>query len=1120
MKYAKPNDELQQQLWELVYDLLPSDEAAELCQRVTSEPDVARAYARIKLESELIAVAARIDEAQLPLSPGEQPSQERHSTSRSVEPAPSKQSPSVPKLAQSLNWLVGLAAVGLIGFVGYSYWGLDAPATGDLRAVAWVEQPMRTIVTSPAVFHAEVTNPLSVRTMALDGSPVSTQVELRFFNADEDLVLSQSATTDDNGNWQAQLRGSELFQSARFEIMPQGSDPRQAVSSEFNVIQGEHLTYLGVDKPYYRPGETVLFRSLTLSRFNLSVDREVAVHFEMHDAAGQLVENSQVAGVTERGVGNGSFTIPADFQGGKYSYVARSPQEQFPEERRDFLVHQYELPEFNKRLLLERDSYGPGDEVIADFAAERSAGGLAAAVPLAIRAVVDGQRVAIPNEHATTDERGAHNIRFRLPQAIRRGQGMLEVTIGPPDRQETIAQNIAINLGQVDVEFYPEGGDLVAELSNRVYFHSHDPLGRPVYLEGTILDGAGTEVATLQTQHAGRGRFEFTPRAGQAYTLRIDKPIGAGNRPPVPEISQDAALVMQTGSSVFPSGAPVEVALYTVWPLGPIVVSASCRGAVVGLLRVEPNEFERLASGHYGCKLDMALAPEAAGVIRVTAFLDDSYPSPAVPLVERLIFRRPTGALHLTFENLADSYKAGESLELSLLTKDENGTAQPAVLGVAAVDDALLNLADDKSPLLSTYYYLTSEIENPQDLENANFYLSEREGAAVALDSLLGTKGWRRFAEVELDQFALADAYASQDSLAAESSGTSDSGQLRGMVAVNQEALPPVTFAGQSSQRTHAGLSKAVRRPSPKDRSMLGRIAAAGGAALLIVVAVMWARRWAGSRRLWIPTAVLSAASLVSGILLMDLSIARRTKVASLPANSIVLSESTGNRSRRSGAELAEFETEEETASAVETDAESRADQGLYRELQPTAPTQSPAAIEPKVDSTRGRTQPAKEAEELLARRFRSAAKQENLPAEPDARRATADDLEHQPAMPALDTDLRMKLQSFNRKPPARLSALGVAKGTLPRVEDLREDLREDTGGQFFVRRYAFVAPSRTEELSHSPETVYWDPLLITDADGRASIHFGLPAIGVYRLRVDAHLGGRLGSAEVKIHSQ
>ena len=55
---GKVNGELEQQLFELVYGLLEPSEAQALRRRVTSEPEVARAYARVVQQSERLALAA------------------------------------------------------------------------------------------------------------------------------------------------------------------------------------------------------------------------------------------------------------------------------------------------------------------------------------------------------------------------------------------------------------------------------------------------------------------------------------------------------------------------------------------------------------------------------------------------------------------------------------------------------------------------------------------------------------------------------------------------------------------------------------------------------------------------------------------------------------------------------------------------------------------------------------------------------------------------------------------------------------------------------------------------------------------------------------------------------
>ena len=95
-------------------------------------------------------------------------------------------------------------------------------------------------------------------------------------------------------------------------------------------------------------------------------------------------------------------------------------------------------------------------------------------------------------------------------------------------------------------------------------------------------------------------------------------------------------------------------------------------------------------------------------------------------------------------------YAPGEKVDLSLLVTNEKGQPVPATLGATVVDDALLSVADDRAASMPTCFLLTGAIEKPEDLEGADFYLSDRSKdnvpAAVALDLLLGTQGWRRLA--------------------------------------------------------------------------------------------------------------------------------------------------------------------------------------------------------------------------------------------------------------------------------------------------------------------------------------------------------------------------------------
>jgi hypothetical protein len=67
---------------------------------------------------------------------------------------------------------------------------------------------------------------------------------------------------------------------------------------------------------------------------------------------------------------------------------------------------------------------------------------------------------------------------------------------------------------------------------------------------------------------------------------------------------------------------------------------------------------------------------------------------------------------------------------------------------VAVINQSVVAMADDKTDrLLPTHMLLAGEVRRPADLEHADFLLTDHPKAAAALDLLLGTQGWRRFAE-------------------------------------------------------------------------------------------------------------------------------------------------------------------------------------------------------------------------------------------------------------------------------------------------------------------------------------------------------------------------------------
>ena len=59
----------------------------------------------------------------------------------------------------------------------------------------------------------------------------------------------------------------------------------------------------------------------------------------------------------------------------------------------------------------------------------------------------------------------------------------------------------------LSLTFFPEGGDAIAGIKCKIAFKANDQWGRPINIDGYIVDKADKQVALLTTTHDGHGFF-------------------------------------------------------------------------------------------------------------------------------------------------------------------------------------------------------------------------------------------------------------------------------------------------------------------------------------------------------------------------------------------------------------------------------------------------------------------------------------------------------------------------------------------------------------------------------------------------------------------------------------
>ncbi|MEI9912314.1 MAG: hypothetical protein WDO71_23260 [Bacteroidota bacterium] len=96
------------------------------------------------------------------------------------------------------------------------------------------------------------------------------------------------------------------------------------------------------------------------------------------------------------------------------------------------------------------------------------------------------------------------------------------------------------------VSFFPEGGDAIAGISNKVAFKANDQWGRPVKIKGVILDSRGKITDSLKTMHDGMGYFLLLPEPGLSYTAKWKDEKNVERTAALPSIKQGGVSLQVT----------------------------------------------------------------------------------------------------------------------------------------------------------------------------------------------------------------------------------------------------------------------------------------------------------------------------------------------------------------------------------------------------------------------------------------------------------------------------------------------------------------------------------------------------------------------------------------------
>jgi hypothetical protein len=323
-------------------------------------------------------------------------------------------------------------------------------------------------------------------------------------------------------------------------------------------------------------------------------------------------------------------------------------------------------------------------------------------------------------------------------------QRRLQVWPASPDQTEVpgtaspgtraAVKSTVLPAGKVDVQFFPEGGTLVAGLPATVGIKAQAASGRSAVVSGQVLDEQGKPVvAVFATPHAGMGRLSFTPAAGQRYRARVKLPDGTSTDYPLPAVQPTgySLHVADTGDSYTVEarykgtpGAPVP---------GPVMLLSEVRGYLIGLVPRPITD----DGAPVTWKITKSRYPN--GILHLTLFDAQS-----TPQAERLAFiLNGAPALRVVLTPDRAAYAPHDPVHVKVQVQDAAGQPVATHLSVAVAEAGAASLDPDAGNV-ATNLLLTSDlagyVENP-----AYYFQTTTPETTLALYNLLLTQGWRRF---------------------------------------------------------------------------------------------------------------------------------------------------------------------------------------------------------------------------------------------------------------------------------------------------------------------------------------------------------------------------------------
>jgi hypothetical protein len=523
--------------------------------------------------------------------------------------------------------------------------------------------------------------------------------------------------------------------TAFFGFTKRDDDPVSKIITRLDQwISGhpQEKVYLQLDKPYYAIGDDIWFKAyLTVGSGHKLSGLSGVLNVELINDRDSVKESLKLPVIS--GLTWGNLALPDTLKEGNYHIRAytnwmRNAGSEY------FFDKAITISNSISNSIFTNTTYSFSDQkVTARITYTNLDGTPYANIPVSYVARL-GEKIA-GKGGGQTDEKGNLRITFANPDPSLLKQGSIITHLKLPAKK-TVEKSILIKAASAntDVQFFPEGGNLVIGNDTKIAFKAVGTDGLGADVKGVVVDENGNQAAVFSSGHLGMGTFELKPGNNKTYTAKITCTDGS-------QTVRDLPKATNSGYSLNINNSDPEIIHVKILP-GAIVSASASETDVTVLVAQSGGAVCYAGKSTPGSKFFTADIPKnkfPTGIAQFTLFS-----STGEPMNERLVFIENHDQLKLTVAPDQQDYSPRQKVKIGLNASDKGGKPVIGSFSVAVIDETKVPVDENNENSILASLLLTSDIKGYVE-QPAYYFTNQNEKTQADLDLLMLTQGYHRF---------------------------------------------------------------------------------------------------------------------------------------------------------------------------------------------------------------------------------------------------------------------------------------------------------------------------------------------------------------------------------------